>query len=362
MKILKVRTYRLSLPMHTTFVTALRTTKSVETLVVELITDTGLHGFGEASQVWQVTGESVVGVQACVEGPLFAQLVGRDPEDILAILRDVRRAVAGNTSAKAAVDVALHDLVARIRNVPLVRLLGGTTMVVPTDVTLPVGPADELVTAAEDRVADGFTALKIKVSGDPRQAVETVLAIRGAVGPSVLLRLDANQAWNDREAVRVITALENGGADIEMVEQPVPAHDLDGLERVTSRVNTPIMADESVYGIEDLLALIRRQAVDLVNVKLAKSGGLSVAGTLLELARAAGIGTIVGSMMESPIGVAAAASLAAAHGTSAISDLDAAWWLEDDSRFMLTYEGGQLILPDRPGLGIESINDLVSAA
>src|SRR5690606_7533109 len=111
------------------------------------------------------------------------------------------------------------------------------------------------------------------------------------------------------------------------VEQPVPAEDLDGLAWVTERVDTPILADESVFSVRDLLAVIERRAADLVNVKLAKCGGLAPARTLLELARAAEMGTMVGSMMEGPVGVAAAASLVAAYGTTVVSDLDAAWWL-----------------------------------
>jgi L-alanine-DL-glutamate epimerase-like enolase superfamily enzyme len=113
-----------------------------------------------------------------------------------------------------------------------------------------------------------------------------------------------------------------------------------------------------VYGIADLIEVIRRHAADMVNVKLAKCGGLAVGRTLLELATSAGLETIVGSMMESPVGVGAAASLAAAYGTSATSDLDAAWWLERRGAGGITYEQGEVTLPNRPGLGIESIDDL----
>ncbi len=125
---------------------------------------------------------------------------------------------------------------------------------------------------------------------------------------------------------------------------------------VTDRVGTPVMADESVYGVRDLVEVIRRRSADLVNVKLAKCGGLRVAGTLLELARAQGMGTIVGSMMETHIGVAAAASLVAAHGTSAVSDLDAAWWATASPVVGgMTYDGATVVLPDAPGLGIEDL-------
>jgi L-alanine-DL-glutamate epimerase-like enolase superfamily enzyme len=126
---------------------------------------------------------------------------------------------------------------------------------------------------------------------------------------------------------------------------------------VSARVSTPVMADESVYGVRDLVELIRRRAADLVNVKLAKCGGLSAGRTLLDLAHAHEMGTIVGSMMESHLGVGAAASLAAASGTTLVPDLDAAWWIAD-SPFVggLVYDGATVVLPDKPGLGIEGLS------
>jgi L-alanine-DL-glutamate epimerase-like enolase superfamily enzyme len=198
--------------------------------------------------------------------------------------------------------------------------------------------------------------LKLKVGTDAATDVARVRAVRQAAGPGVRIRLDANQGWTPREAVGVITALEDAGLDIELVEQPVQAADLDGLAWVTSRVQTAVMADESVYGPRDLVEVIRRRAADLVNVKLAKCGGLSAARTLLDVAESHQVGTIVGSMMESHIGVGAAASLAAAYGTSATSDLDAAWWAASSPvRGGLSYDGATVVLPETPGLGIEEL-------
>lgn len=354
MTIRAVRCHDVSVPLHTPFVTALRRTTSVDSLLVEVVDDDGVIGVGEAPQVWAVTGDSLAGARACIEGPLTSLLLGREPYDLHALSVDVRAAVVGNTSAKAAVDVALHDLVARRLGVPLVVLLGGSTMRVPTDVTVPAGDADALGGIARARVADGFGALKLKVGTDAVTDVTRVLAVRDAVGPDVVLRLDANQGWSAREAVRVISELEDAGAGVELVEQPVRAADLDGLAWVTDRVRTPVMADESVFSVRDLTALIRRRAADLVNVKLAKAAGLVPARTLLELAGAHGVGTMVGSMMETHVGVGAAASLAAALGPTTVSDLDAAWWTQADPvSGGLYYEAGTVVLPDAPGLGLE---------
>jgi len=357
--IVDIRIHRVTAPLHTPFVTALRRATVVETLVVEIVDEDGRVGFGEAPQVWQVTGASLAGSQACVEQMLGPLLIGRDADDLNANCQSVRRAVAGNEAAKAAVDTALHDLCSRRLGVPLARLLGGTALRVPTDVTLSAGDADALATAATDRAAEGFAVLKVKVGTDSATDVARVRAIRAAVGGGVTLRLDANQGWTAREAVRVISDLESEGLDVELVEQPVPGWDLDGLAWVSDRVRTPILADEAVFSARELVEVIRRRAADMVNVKLAKCGGLGPARTLLSIAEEHGMGTIVGSMMEGPIGVGAAASLVAAHGTTAVSDLDAAWWLAASPvHGGMSYDGAYVVLADAPGLGVTGIGEV----
>ncbi|HEX5541166.1 MAG TPA: dipeptide epimerase [Micromonospora sp.] len=357
MSIAEVRTHRLSAPLHTPFVTALRRATVVETLVVEVIDTDGRSGFGEAPEVWRVTGASVAGAEECVRSVLGPLITGRDPDEVNRRCGEVQGAVAGNEAAKMAVDVALHDLAARRLGVPLVRLLGGTDLRVPTDVTLSAATADALAEAAKLRVAEGFTVLKVKVGTDAAGDLSRVRAIRAVVGPDIRIRLDANQGWTPREAVRILRGIEDAGLDVELVEQPVPRWDLDGLAWVSDRVDVPVLADEAVFGVRDLVEVIRRRAADMVNVKLAKCGGLSTARTLLGLAEAHQMGTIVGSMMESEIGIGAAASLAAAYGTTAVADLDAAWWLASSPvRGGLRYDGASVVLPQTPGLGITGLS------
>ncbi len=156
--------------------------------------------------------------------------------------------------------------------------------------------------------------------------MQRVAAVRDAVGPDVAIRLDANQGWTREEAVQVIRALEVADLGVEFVEQPVVADDVEGLAWVRERVGLPVMADESCYGPFDLERIIRLGAADLVNVKLAKCGSLTVGRDMLRRAHDAGLRTIVGSMMESHVGVGAAAALVAAEPTTEVSDLDAAWW------------------------------------
>ncbi|WP_139978046.1 dipeptide epimerase [Nocardioides litoris] len=359
-----IRTRRLSVPLHTPFVTALRRTTTAETLLVEVVDSDGASGWGEAPQVWQVTGDSIAGSEACLAGPLADALVGRpaDPRESASL---VQRAVVGNRSAKMALDVALHDLAARRAGLTLADHLaawagrpGQAAPGVRTDVTLAAGSPAELAAAAVARVADGFGTLKLKVGTDAATDVARVLAVRAAVGGGVALRLDANQGWDAFEAVRVIGALEAAGADVELVEQPVPAADVLGLAHVTAHVETPVMADESVFVLEDLVEVVRHDAADLVNVKLAKCGGLTPALELLHVAHLHGFGTIVGSMMETHVGIGAAAALVAGAGATQLPDLDAAWWATASPYVGgPAYVGDEVVLPDRPGLGIDGTRE-----
>jgi o-succinylbenzoate synthase len=353
---MKISTQLVSAPLHTPFVTALRTATHADSLLVS-ISDGTETGWGEAPQVWKVTGESLAGAQACVEGPIAAAIDDLQPDDLTEALRRVQGAAVGNFGAKAAVDIALHDLAARRRGQTLHGFLGSTVSSVLTDVTLSAGDASALVSAGRARVEDGFDVLKVKVgTGNAAADFERVRQVREAIGPGPRLRLDANQGWSRRDAVNAIRAMEDAGCAIELVEQPVAAADLEGMAWVTDRVSTPILADESVFGVRDLVAVIRHGAADLVNVKLAKCGGLGPARTLLELAREHGLGSIVGSMMESHVGVGAAAALVAAYPTTLVNDLDAAWWLKESPVIGgIRYDGSTIQLPAGIGLGVEGL-------
>ena len=360
---------RLSVPLHTPFVTALRRTTTTDTVVVQVTDSDGTTGWGEAPQVWQVTGESLAGATACIEQMIAPVVVGRDVDDWSDVLTDVRHAVARNFGAKAAVDTAVRDLAARRAGLTLPAFLlsqvtgaaaradgAAYPAVLRTDVTLSAGSADDLATAAGQRVADGFSTLKMKVGTDAATDVARVRAVREAVGPDVTIRLDANQGWTPDEAITVIRALERAGLGVELVEQPVPGEDVEGLARVRAGVGLPVMADEALYSLVDLDRIIRLEAADLVNVKLAKCGSLGVAMEQLRRATDAGLGTMVGSMMETAIGVGAVAAVAAAYPTSVVDDLDAAWWAAASPVVGgVTYEGDRLVLPSSGGSGVAEV-------
>ena len=328
--IARIRVLRVPSPLVRPFITAVRRTDHLDVVLVEVTDAEGRRGFGEAATSWRVTGESPQSVAAAVAGPLSEVVLGRDAGDP-DLPVDTARAVWGNAAARSAVECAVADVAAQQRGLSLGATLSvarnsSTTTRIRTDMTLSAGEPSAVATISEELATAGFTCLKLKASA-AHDTVAVIRAVRAAVGSDLTLRIDANQAWEAETAIRVIRAAEDAGLALELVEQPVAAHDLDALAAVTAAVDTPIMADESVRTARDVRTIAERGAADLVNLKLAKTGGLAEALAAAEAARTAGLGVVIGCMMESHVGVSAAAHLAAAVAPDVVHDLDAAFWL-----------------------------------
>lgn len=352
----RIRVLRVPSPLVRPFVTAVRQTEHLDVVLVEVSDVDGRRGYGEAAVSWRVTGESPPSVAAVVAGPLAEVVLGRNVGDP-GIAADIARAVWGNAAARSAVECAVADLAAQQRGLPLAQSL--TSAPAParirTDMTLSAGEPSALAAVSEEHVAAGFGCLKIKASA-AHDTVAGLRAVRAAVGPAITLRVDANQAWDVETAIRVIRAAEDEGLGLELVEQPVAAHDLDALAAVTAAVGTPIMADESVRTARDVRVVADRGAADLVNIKLAKTGGLAEAFVAAEVARTAGLGVVIGCMMESHVGVTAAAHLAAAVAPDVVHDLDAALWLRSSPVVGgVALSGDMLELGSGTGLGITTL-------
>ena len=220
--------------------------------------------------------------------------------------------------------------------------------------TLSAAAPEELLARACEHLQQGFTTIKVKVAGAASDARALVL-LRRELGDEVVLRVDANQAWDVQEAVAMIRGWERAGVGLQLVEQPVAAGDVEGLAAVRAAVDTRVLADEAVWDTRDLLEVLRCSAADDVNIKLAKTGGLSEALAMVDIARGAGLGVVVGCMMESHVAVAASAALATTLDvtTSGAQDLDAGLWLSASPvTGGLTYRGRVLEAMTAPGLGI----------
>lgn len=357
MKITDVKIKRISVPLRTPFKTALRTVESVEDVIVEIYTDTGDIGFGEAPPTGVITGDTTGSIIGAIEDHIKKSIMGMEVENIEAIMHKLNGCIVKNTSAKAAVDIALYDLYGKLYKAPLYKLLGGFRNQITTDITISVNEPVEMVRDSIDAVKRGYTTLKIKVGKDSEKDMERMKAIRQAVGYDINLRIDANQGWKPKEAVKVLREIEDAGLQIEFVEQPVIAHDVDGLKFVTDNVSIPVLADESIFSPMDALNILQKRAADLVNIKLMKTGGIYNALQICSLAEIYGVECMIGCMLEAKVSVTAAAHLACAKSVITKIDLDGpVLCKEDPINGGAIFNESKIILPDEPGLGIKSIS------
>lgn len=353
MKITKIDVGFVEIPLKTPFKTALRRVDTAKDLIVKVMTDDGATGYGNAPATVVITGDSHASIAAAIKETIGPAIMGRDIRDREEICQLIQRSMVHNTSAKAAVDIAVHDLFGQYYGLPLWRFFGGKTNRITSDLTISVNDPAVMVEDAKKAVARGYTNLKLKVGVGAALDIARVKAIREAVGPDITIRLDANQGWRVKEAIQTIRKMEDMGLLIEFIEQPVAAADVDGLKAVTDHVDTPIMADEAAFSPRDVFRLIALRACDLINIKLMKAGGLMAAAQIAAMAQAMDMDCMMGCMLESKVGITAAASLSAGASAIVYNDLDAADLMaEDPFTGGITYDKNELIVSDAPGLGI----------
>ncbi len=263
-------------------------------------------------------------------------------------LDQLGRLTGSTPSALCAFDMAFHDLLGLAAGMPLHRLLGGYRDRIPTSITINLGPVAETVEMARDRVRQGFRILKIKGGVDPEEDVRRIQAVRKGF-PHLTLRLDADQGYSVQQAVDVARALEG---ELEMLEQPTPAADLDALGQVTQHSPVPILADESVGEPASALEIANQRAADGVSVKLAACGGLRCARQIDAIARAARLTTMVGCVNEPALLIAAGLIFALSSPNVRYGDLDGHFDLVNDPTLPgFIFQEGELIATDVPGLG-----------
>jgi L-Ala-D/L-Glu epimerase len=353
----KIETFRTAVPLTKPFKTALRTVTVAEAIFVKITCDNGITGWGEAPPTLVITGDSLMSIESAVNDVMKPFLLKKNLLNYEAVFQGLKSALIGNSSAKAAVDMALYDCISQNCGLPLYQFLGGYRNEIETDFTVSVNSPEEMGEDAVSYVTKDFNVLKVKVGiGDMSTDIERIQEIRRRVGKDVKIRLDANQGWKPKDAVRAIMKMEDLGLDIELVEQPVKAEDLDGLKQVTDSVDTLIMADESVFTPKQAFEIIKRRCADLINIKLMKSGGIYQAQIINQMAETAGIECMVGSMIETRLGITAAAHFAASKKNITRYDFDAPLMLAGESiAGGINYNGRTITLPDSPGLGIESV-------
>ena len=358
MKITHIKATPIRVPRPQNFTSSLGRSSESENAIVEIETDDGITGVGEICSIWDRKGRG----QAEDINDLLAQaLIGQDPFCIAQIHTQMNALLHRSYPAKAGIDMALYDIVGKKLNTPVYNLLGGKVRdKVLLSHSLSMGEPNQIAEMAASLVSKGYKTLKAKIGRNPKADFETVSAIRNRIGTDITLRVDANMGWaNAKEAVRNIKALEP--FQIELVEQPLHFSDLLGLHHVREHVDTPIMADESVWTPTDAMACIRAEAVDVFNVYVAEAGGIYPAAQIFAIAEAARIPCIIGSMPELGIGTAAQAHLAfAMNNLGYASDVNGFIYHTDDiinETFQIT--DGYLSPPKGPGLGVTLNRDKI---
>ncbi len=349
MKISRINLYAYNIPLKAPIAISLGVIADARNILVEMQTDEGITGWGEGSPFWMIVGETQASGLAAAQD-MAQLLIGQNPLAIEACLTTLIRFLPGHPTTRSAFDMALYDIAAKRANMPLYQFLGGEKRMLTTDETIYINTPERMVADALRIQANGGEAVKVKLGTNARDDIRRVEAIRQALGSDLPIRTDANQGWDVVTAITVLRAI--GGLHVQYCEQPVKRHDIAGLRRVRQASPIPIMADESVFDSIDALRLVREEAVDYINIKLSKSGGIFDGLKINAIAESAGIKCMIGCMSESRLALTANAHFASARQNIAFYDLDACFeHATDPVQGGITYTGYQITLPDAPGIG-----------
>ena len=354
MKITKVKIEKFSAPLKEPFRVAFGVIEDADSWTVKIETDEGIYGLGSAAPLAFVTGETM---DTCyIVMKMFADaFIGFDPMDIAGAHKLMDSIIYSNGAAKCAFDLALYDIIGKKKGLPVYKVLGGTNPVVHNDITIGINAPEKMEADAKEYVFEkGFRILKVKTGLDLATDIRALTLIRNAVGPDVRIRIDANQAWNAKQAVRILDQMQEKGLDIEFVEQPVPAADLEGMQYVTRNASVPVLADESVFSPADALRIMQTGAADFVNIKLMKCGGITNALRIAAAAEVYGVECMIGCMLEAKISVNAAVELACAKKIITKIDLDGPVLCSEDHILGgAVFNEKNITVSDAPGMGIQ---------
>jgi muconate cycloisomerase len=364
MRIASVQTYPITLSVKPEFyIVSSAGAHAVSRYVIVAIrtVDEGLTGWGEATVVPLWSGESQGGARALIHDYFEPLLLGREidgVEGVVAFAAEMDAIAVDNSFTKAAVEMALLDLIGKQQGRPVYELLGGARnpLEIPIKFSIGLREPDDAAQIAAGKVREGFTAIKLKVGPDPDKDFARVRAVRDAVGPDVRMNVDVNGGWSVQQAIREIARY--APLKLEYVEQPTPRWDIDALAAVRRAADVPIMADESVFSVEHAAQAIAKQAADLISIYPGKNGGILKSKRICDMAADAGIGCHIGSNLEWDLGTAAMCHLAAACANVQVARfpvdiLGPLYYVVKPRATAIRFERGRVRVPRGHGLGIE---------
>lgn len=355
MKIASCNVRKENLLLTRPYTIAFKTIDTVENGIIELVSDTGLRGYGAFNPSYEVVGEKLHDALGALQPDQLDWLIGRDITNIDQLCREVQQRFAHSTTARTGLEIALYDLYARSLNMPLVKLFGQQVAAMPTSITIGIKNVQETLEEAHEYVGRKFRILKIKLGISVEEDIERLVKLRETFGRQVALIIDANQGYDKTSCTRFFDATRH--LDIQLIEQPLPA----GKEREMTELDEPIKkliaADESLLTPQQAEQLAGPPAAcGFFNIKLMKCGGITPAFDIAAIAARHQIGLMWGCNDESIISITAALHTAFACAHTKFIDLDGSFDLAQDvvqGGFLL--RDGIMYVSDLPGLGVQAV-------
>ncbi len=353
MRIRHIRTFRENLNLTRPYTIAFKTVTSVENCFVEIEAENGLCGIGSGNPSKQVVGEFLDDMWQAIQPGQLDWLLGRDLREIGKLCREVQQRFPQNPGARAALDIALHDLFTQYLGVPLAAFLGQTIQSLPTSITIGIKNVAETLTEAEEYIGRGFKSLKVKLGQSLEEDLERLVKLREKFGYAILIRVDANQGYSVEDLG--IFCKQTAILELELIEQPLPFHSVEEMKHLPAEIKKHIAADESLVNPKDAFWLAAPPAASgIFNIKLMKCGGITPALEMAGIARQAHIDLMWGCNDESIVSITAALHAALSCPNTKYLDLDGSLDLAKDvvaGGFIL--QDGMLSLSGEPGLGVK---------
>lgn len=350
MKINSIEYFRLDMPLAVPYTIAYETVSNTTNIILKLITDKGVIGWGCAAPDREVTRETPEDVIQTIESYLRPLLINQSPFQIARVMFQLKKACPKAASAQAMVDMALYDLLARKATLPLYQLLGGFRHEIQTSITIGILPLKDTLEQAGNYLKQGFDILKLKGGSAVEEDIEKVMKLREKYGYDFKLRFDANQGYTPTDSVEFIKKTKQ--AVIEILEQPTRQNKEQQLGDVTHSVDVPVMADESIKTLKDAFRLASNELIDMVNIKIQKVGGILESQHINSVSKAAGLEVMVGCIDECALGISAGLHFALSRPNIEYADLDGHLdLLEDPFKNLFQLKNGTLYPSDFEGLG-----------
>ncbi len=352
MKIKEIKVWRENLVLTRPYAIAFKTVTSVENCFVEIITENGMTGMGSGNPSKQVVGESIEDTMAALQMENINWLIGREVSELQQLCFEINQKMKKTPAARAALDIALHDVFTKSLGVPLVKYFGQKIKSLPTSITIGIKNIAESIEEAEEYYGRGFKILKVKLGKNIDEDIALLTKLREAMGNNMLIRIDANQGY-DTKMLKIFFD-KTRKLDIELIEQPLPATAVTEMKNLPDEIKEKIAADESLLSPKDAFQLVSAPpACGIFNIKLMKCGGVSKAKEIATIAENSGTELMWGCNDESIVSITAALHAALSSPATKYIDLDGSLDLAKDiveGGFVL--KDGMMSVTDRVGLGV----------